>query len=229
MRESNFFDINVQFLTEMSKFMTLHVVQNLFGFSGQHNVGSVVFPAKQIAPAFPKYFTALFGAKAKDCVVLIPCGRGQDPYFRYAGEIAKRLKLKRVSTIYGRFIPALNGEKKMTASSRDSAIYLDDTAEEIDRKIASVKVKWTLENGVNLEEDVLFRYISALDEDDEEVEQVRRRYGGVLHEGEERMKVDGAKAILSRVLRGMIGKHQENKAALTPQVIEEYEAVKDWT
>jgi tryptophanyl-tRNA synthetase len=229
MRESKFFNINVPFLTEISKFMTLHVVQNLFGFTARHKVGSVVFPAKQIAPAFAKYFSVMFGARAKDCAVLIPCGREQDPYFRYAREIAKGMKLKRVSTIYGRFIPALDGKKKMDASAPDSAIYLDDTLEEIQRKVESVKVKWKPE-GVNLEEDVVFRYIEALDEEDEEVEEVRRRYGegGVLSEGEERMNVEEAKGILWKVLCGIIGKHQENKKALTQEVIDEFEALKDW-
>jgi tryptophanyl-tRNA synthetase len=229
MRESKYFDINVPFLTELAKCMTLHVVRNLFGFSPQHSVGYVVFPAKQIAPAFAKYFTRLLGPKAKDCVVLIPCGREQDPYFRYAREMSKRLKLKRVSTIYGKFIPALEGAKKMTASNRDSAIYLDDTFEEIERKLDYAGTKWT-PAGADLEADVLFRYLAALDPDDAEVEDVRRRYGtGDLKEGEVRMGVDDVKAILKRVLAQILGTHQANKAALTQETIDAYEALKDWT
>jgi tryptophanyl-tRNA synthetase len=228
MRESRYFDINIPFLVEMSKCMTLHVVRNLFGFSTQHSVGYVVFPAKQIAPAFAKYFLPLLGAKAKDCVVLIPCGREQDPYFRYAREMSKRLKLKRVSTIYGKFIPSLEGTKKMTASSKDSAIYLDDTEEEIARKVELAGTDWRPE-GANLETDVVFQYLSALDEDDEEVENVRRRYGpGELAEGEERMGVDEAKGILNRVINGIITRHQANKRNLKPELIAEYEELKNW-
>jgi tryptophanyl-tRNA synthetase len=229
MRESRHLDINVPFLVEMSKCMTLHVVRNLFGFSPQHSVGYVVFPAKQIAPAFAKYFAALLGAKAKDCVVLIPCGREQDPYFRFAREMSKRLKLRRVSTLYGRFIPALHGDKKMTASSRESAIYLDDSAQEIERKIAvGAQTKWT-PDGADLERDVVFQYLSAFDDNDEEVEEVRRRYGpGDLGEGEVRMSVDEAKAVLNRVLIALVERHRTNRVAVTPEVIAEYEALKDW-
>ena len=229
MRESKHFDINVPFLTEMSKVMSLHVTQSLFGFSADHSVGYVVFPAKQIAPAFAMYFTKLFGNVAKDTVVLIPCGREQDPYFRQAREMAKRLKLKRVSTIYGRFIPALQGDKKMTASKRESAIYLTDTPDDVRDKIMNHAYTTESPDGANLEKDVVFQYLSALDDDDEFIEDCRRRYGpGELKEGETRMPVIEVKERLIKVLCDLLAKHRANLQNVTDDVMDKYESIKNW-
>jgi tryptophanyl-tRNA synthetase len=228
MRESKYFDINVPFLTEMSKVMSLHVVRNLFGFSPQHSVGYVVFPAKQIAPAFGPYFSKLF-KRAKEAVCIIPCGREQDPYFRFAREIAKRLKLRRVSTLYGRFIPALRGSKKMTASSRESAVYLTDSPEEVREKIMNyAETRWT-PDGADLENDVVFQYLWALDEDDDFVHELKRRYGpGELREGETRITVEEAKERLILVLNGILARHRENRLAITDEMMAQYEALKVW-
>jgi tryptophanyl-tRNA synthetase len=228
MRQSKYADINVPFLTEMSKVMSLHVVNNLFGFTPAHNLGYVVFPAKQIAPAFADYFCKLF-THPKDVVCLIPSGREQDPYFRFAREMAKRLKKRRMSTLYGRFIPALHGARKMTASMCDSAIYITDPPEEIARKIHEVaETQWT-PDGADLEKDVVYKYLWALDPDDGFVGDLKRRYGpGELAEGEVRMTTGEAKARLIEVINGIIGRHQREREAVTPELVARFEALKVW-
>lgn len=228
MRESKYFDINVPFLTEMSRCMSLHVIQQLFGFVDQHSVGYVVFPAKQIAPAFSQYFPQLF-THPKDVYCLIPCGREQDPYFRFAREIAKRLKLKRVSTVYGKFIPALQGEEKMTASKKDSAIYIQDSDAEIERKIREcAHTEWTPE-GADLNKDVVFKYLEVFDDDDEYIEELKRRYGkGELKEGETRLTPEDLKPRLIKILQDLIRNHQEGKSKVTDEIVAQYEATKVW-
>ncbi|KAH0792314.1 Tryptophan--tRNA ligase, cytoplasmic [Histomonas meleagridis] len=228
MRESKYFDINVPFLTEMSRCMSLHVIQSLFGFVDEHSVGYVVFPAKQIAPAFAQYFVKLF-THPNDVYCLIPCGREQDPYFRYAREIAKRLKTKRVSTIYGKFIPALGGGAKMTASKNDSAIYIQDSDEEIARKINEcAHTDWTPE-GANLKEDVVYQYLSVFDDDDEYLAEVERRYGkGELKEGEERMTPQELKERLIKVLQKLVSDHKKGREQITDDVVEKFESLKVW-
>ncbi|OHT14199.1 tryptophanyl-tRNA synthetase [Tritrichomonas foetus] len=232
MRESKYFDINVPFLMQLSKSMSLHTIQNLFGFTNDHSVGYVVFPAKQIAPAYCQYFSKLFGPR-NDIFCLIPCGREQDPYFRYARELANRnksLKLKRVSMLYSRFIPAIGGAQKMTASKNDSAIYLSDSDEEIARKINEcAKTAWTPE-GADLDEDVVFKYLSTFDNDDVFVEDARRRYGkGELKEGEVRMTEQELKDRLIDDLKNIIHAYREGRAKVTDEVVAQFEALKDWS
>ena len=232
MRESKYFDINVPFLMQMSKSMSLHQIQNLFGFTEKHSVGYVVFPAKQIAPAFCQYFTKLFGNR-NDVFCLIPCGREQDPYFRYARDLANRnrnLKLKRVSMLYSRFIPAITGGKKMTASLNDSAIYLSDSDDEIARKINEcAHTTWT-PDGADLNEDVVFKYLSTFDDDDNYIEEARRRYGpGELKEGESRMTVQELKDRLIADLQKVIHSFREGRSKVTDEMVAQFETLKNWS
>jgi tryptophanyl-tRNA synthetase len=229
-RQSRHVDLNVPFLTEMSRVMPLHVVQKLFGFTDEHSVGYVVFPAKQIGPAFAEYFAKLFSASyVKEAVCLIPAGREQDPYFRFARDMAERLKLKRVSTIYGRFIPALQGDKKMTASSQESAIYLTDTAAEIRTKIIEFAADAWTASGADLTKDVVYKYVEAFEPDDAKLAEIQRRYGpGELLEGEERMGVAELKEHLIELLVKLIGTHQENRKAISAEVMDGFESIKKW-
>ena len=229
MRESKHHNINAPFLAQLSRLMTLHVIQSIFGFTEQHSVGYVVFPAKQIAPAFGAYFSSIFTHNSKDLYCLIPCGREQDPYFRYARELANRMKIKRPCTIYGRFIPALQGNKKMTASSQDSAIYLTDTPEQIRHKIIDcAHTAWT-PAGANLDEDVVYQYLAAFLDDDQQLDDIKRRYGpGELKEGENRMTVEEIKEILIKVLSDLVLGHQERKSKVTNEMMEQFEKRPVW-
>lgn len=234
MRESKWFDINQPFLGKLSRFMSLHTIQSIFGFTEEHNTGYVLFPVRQIAPAFPEYF---MGTKdpavpnvfndSKNTFCLIPCGREQDPYFRFAREVANKTKSNRVSTIYGRFIPSLQGDQKMTASKGTTAIYLTDTPEMIREKIFTDAYTCWTEEGADLTKDVCYKYLEAFLEDDDKLAEVKRRYGpGELPAGETRMTVPEIKELLTQVLTDLIVKHQTLKAKITPEFIEEFETLK---
>lgn len=226
MRESKWYNINQNFLASVSKTMSLHVIQSIFGFTEEHNVGYVVFPARQIAPAFAEYFPGVFD-KPKDTLCLIPCGREQDPYFRFAREIANKLKCRKVSTLYGRFIPALQGESKMTASSTSSAIYLTDTPQQIKDKIYNHAYTCVEDDGADLTKDVVFQYLAAFDPDDDFIDEARRRYGkGELKPGETRMTADELKERLTNVITDIVVTHQKKKAEITPELVEKFEKIK---
>jgi tryptophanyl-tRNA synthetase len=117
----------------------------------------------------------------------------------------------------------------MTASMQDSAIYLTDTPDDISRKImTAAKTKWT-PDGANLEKDVVYRYLQALDDDDEFVDELTRRYGpGELREGEKRMTVEEAKERLIGVLNGIVQHHQTERAKVTDEMVEQFESLKVW-
>ena len=115
---------------KVAKSLTLSTVKHTFGFTDSTNVGAVFFPTLQIAVAFLP--TELYGVEIP---VLIPCGIDQDPYFRLARDIAEKLKYPKPCTIYCKFVPALTGEEKMSASKPETAIYLSDNDKTVKRKI----------------------------------------------------------------------------------------------
>ena len=59
----------------------MNEVRGTFGFTPEHNIGKIAFPAVQAAPSFPDSFPHMFGTR-KDLRCLIPCAIDQDPYFR---------------------------------------------------------------------------------------------------------------------------------------------------
>jgi tryptophanyl-tRNA synthetase len=209
LRQSKCADLNVPFLAAMSAQMSLHVVNNLFGFSSGHNVGYVVFPAKQIAPAFGPYFRGLL-AKPRDTVCLIPCGREQDPYFRAAREVAKKLKIRRPSTIYGRLIPGLDGKAKMSASVPDSAIYLTDSPDDVRAKVMKAG-------------DVVMQLLTALDDDDEFVQRLRH---DSLENGEAPMTLQVAKERLIRVVNTILEQQRARRANVTGDLVARSERIR---
>ena len=59
----------------------MNEVRGTFGFTPEHNIGKIAFPAVQAAPSFADSFPHMFGTR-KDLRCLIPCAIDQDPYFR---------------------------------------------------------------------------------------------------------------------------------------------------
>ena len=86
-------------------------------------------------------FPHIFGT-TKDAYCLIPQGIDQDPYFRMTRDIAERMKYRKPCCIHGKMFPALQGFKtKMSGSDPNSAIFLTDTAKQVQKKIRNRTVK----------------------------------------------------------------------------------------
>ncbi|CAL1155452.1 unnamed protein product [Cladocopium goreaui] len=123
------------------KAITYNTAKGAFGFQGESNIGQSAFPAIQAVPSFPSSFSVPFkGDQHLPC--LIPCAIDQDPYFRVTRDIAHKLVPKdhplkgKPSLIHCKFFPPLTGaEGKMAASDENSAIFLTDTPEDIEKKI----------------------------------------------------------------------------------------------
>ncbi|CAK9010726.1 Tryptophan--tRNA ligase [Durusdinium trenchii] len=123
------------------KAITYNTARGAFGFVGESNIGQSAFPAVQAVPSFPSSFNVPFkGDQHLPC--LIPCAIDQDPYFRVTRDIAHKLVPKdhplkgKPSLIHCKFFPPLTGaEGKMAASDENSAIFLTDTPEDIEKKI----------------------------------------------------------------------------------------------
>jgi len=126
-------------------------------------------------------------------------------------------------------LPALSQGKggKMSASAESSAIYVTDTAKKIKQKIGRAfsggqeTAELQKELGANLEVDVAYQYLSFFLEDDEELAEIGREYKAG------RMMTGQVKGRLIELLGGMVGEHQERRAAVTEEMLQEFMRVRE--
>ena len=158
-----------------AKKLTFSQVRNTFGFSNENNIGTIFYPALQIAPTFFE--------KNKRC--LIPCAIDQNPYFMLQRDISKKLGFKKNSTILSKFLCPLDGpEGKMSASNSDKAILLTDSKDVIKKKINKYAFsggRQTIEEhrrlGANPNIDTAYNWLYYLfTQDDKEIEKIYKDY-----------------------------------------------------
>lgn len=108
-------------------------------------------------------------------------------------DIAHKLKYSKPASIYSTFFPALQGKKtKMSSSDVNSGILLTDSASDIKKKInkyafsgGQPTLELQKEKGADLDVDVPFQYLQFFLEDDEKLEDIRKKYGsGEMMTGE---------------------------------------------
>ena len=219
------------------KAVTNNTVNGIFGFDGTCNIGKIAFPAIQAAPSFPASFPVVLGSRtSKECAnmaCLIPCAIDQDPYFRMTRDIAHKLVPKthplggKPALIHSKFFPPLQGaDGKMSSSDENSAIFLTDSHELIEKKIKAFAFsggqetrKLQEELGANLTVDVAYQWLRFFLEDDEELERIGKDYSTGSGEFWSTGKV---KAHLVEVLKVIVGAHQERRAKVTEEVVLEW-------
>ncbi|GAQ79027.1 Tryptophanyl-tRNA synthetase [Klebsormidium nitens] len=208
-------------IVQIARCVTYNQVKGIFGFTNDDNIGKIGFPPVQAAPSFPTSFPHLFGSD-RDIRCLIPCAIDQDPYFRMTRDVAPRLGYHKPALIESRFFPALQGENtKMSASDQTSAIYVTDTAKQIQEKVRKYAFsggRQTKEEhralGANLDVDVPFKWLTFFLDDDEQLEAIRRDYGsGVMFTGE-------VKDTLIALLQGMVARHQAARTMVTEEMVD---------
>uniref|UniRef100_A0A7N0U985 Tryptophan--tRNA ligase, cytoplasmic n=1 Tax=Kalanchoe fedtschenkoi TaxID=63787 RepID=A0A7N0U985_KALFE len=214
-------------MVRIAKCVTYNKVVGIFGFSGEDHIGKISFPPVQAAPSFPNSFPHLFKDK-KNLRCLIPCAIDQDPYFRMTRDVAPRLGHHKPALIESSFFPSLQGESgKMSASDPNSAIYVTDTGNIIKKKINKYafsggqdSIEKHRELGANLEVDIPFKYLCFFLDDDDELEEIRQKYGkGEMLTGEVKMK-------LTQVLTEMVERHRFARAAVTDEMVDAFMAVR---
>ncbi|KAG2318258.1 hypothetical protein Bca52824_021380 [Brassica carinata] len=226
---SNFDYVGGKFYENMVKAgtcVTRNKIDGTFGFTGEDPVAKYSFPAVQAVPSFSSSFPHLF---EEDIPCLIPCAIDQDPYFRMTRDVAPRLGYSKPALIESKFLPALRASGKngkMSASDANSAIYINDSAKDIKRKINSAVTggQDTLEDqkkyGANLKEDIPFQYLSFFLEDDAELEHIRKEYG------EGRMTTGEVKNRAAQVVTEVVEKHRKARAAVTEEMVNAFMAVR---
>lgn len=210
-------------ICRIEKCVNYNQVKNIFGFTESDNIGKVSFPAFQAAPSFSNTFPSIFGDK-KHIGCLIPCAIDQDPYFRMTRDVAPRLKYIKPALIHSIFFPALQGAKsKMSSSDANSSIFLTDTPKEIANKInkhafsgGGETVEEHRKNGGNCETDVSFQYLKFFMEDDDHLEEIRKKYSS----GE--LLTGFLKKELIAVLQNLVASHQEKRKSITDEIVKQF-------
>ena len=219
------------------KAVTINQVNGIFGFDGTSNIGKAAFPAIQAAPSFGSSFPVVLGGRdavnAATLACLIPCAIDQDPYFRLTRDVAHKLVPRRhplrgkPALIHSKFFPPLQGAKgKMSSSDPNSAIFLTDTDQEIERKIKvhafsggrETKVL-QMELGANLDVDVSYQWLRFFLEDDDELARIGREYGSGSGEF---WSTGSVKAKLVQVLKELVSDHQERREKVTDEVVRKW-------
>lgn len=220
------------------KAVTTNTVNGIFGFDGSANIGKIAFPAIQAAPSFASSFPVVLeepNPLETKSVCLIPCAIDQDPYFRMTRDVAHKLVgndhglAGKPALIHCKFFPPLQGATgKMSSSDENSAIFLTDTAEDIERKIkehafsgGQETKKLQQELGANLDIDVSYQWLSFLLEDDEELAQIGKDYGSGSGEYWSTGKV---KARLIKLLQELVAAHQERRSKITDDHVRKWMA-----
>jgi tryptophanyl-tRNA synthetase len=206
---------------KIQRLVTYNQARGIFGFTDADNIGKHSFPAVQAAPAFSCSFPHIFGAQS-DVPCLIPCAIDQDPYFRMTRDVAPRLGKRKPALIHSKFFPALQGDNtKMSSSAAESAIFLDDTAKLIKKKINKFAfsggrdtVELHRELGGDVGVDISYRYLSFFLEDDTRLEEIRDQYkSGAMLSGE-------IKKCLIDVLQPIVADHQARRAAVNQDILD---------
>jgi tryptophanyl-tRNA synthetase len=216
------------------KAVNANTVNGIFGFDGQSNIGKVAFPAIQAAPSFPSSFPIVLDAdQNSNMACLIPCAIDQDPYFRMTRDIAHKLVPKshplggKPALLHSKFFPPLQGATgKMSSSDPNSAVFLTDTPEDIERKIKQYGFsggretkKLQMELGADLDVDVSYQWLRFFLEDDEELDRIGREYGSGSGEY---WSTGNVKARLVRCLQDLVREHQERRSHLSDETVREW-------
>jgi len=203
--------------------LTFSQVKNTFGFVESDHCGKIAFPAIQAAPSFSNSFPHIFGAQTH-IPCLIPCGIDQDPYFRLTRDISEKLYYKKPALIHSKFFPALQGSNtKMSASDPNSAIFITDTASQVQNKIRSYAFsggQTTQELhkklGGNCDIDISYQYLTFFLEDDKKLKQIHDDYSSG------NMTTGQIKQILIDVVTPIVLNHQKARAAVTNDIVEAF-------
>lgn len=206
-----------------SRQITTSTAKAVFGFQDSDCIGKIHFASIQIATAFPSSFPDVLGLPAKT-PCLIPCAIDQDPYFRVCRDVADKLKFSKPALIHTKFFPALQGaSSKMSASDTTSSIFMDDTPNQIKKKInkyafsgGQVSVEEHRAIGGNPDIDVAYQYLSFFENDDEKLDKLAKGYRkGEVLSGEMKQECIS-------VLQKFVSDYQERRSKVDDKVIDSF-------
>lgn len=209
-----------RFAISISRLVTYDMVKSVFGSDSLENVGQIFYRgvvqlAQILLPQLPE-----FGGPKP---TLIPVGIDQHPYVLLARDVAKKLHMIPPSELVVSFQQSLlSPEQKMSGSKPNTAIYLNDTEEEIRKKInhAYTGAVSSLEDHRRLGAipDIcpVFQLLQNHHPDDTFVEKVRSEYASG------QMTTSELKTITSDFIVELVKNQQMNRNALSPEDIQRF-------
>lgn len=188
-------------LIRLLSMTSIHVLNNVFG--EKTNVGEYFYPLYQILPCF----------LGKQCIVV--AGKDQDPFFRLARDLARRMGHKPPILLYTKSVPGLDGSEKMSTSVPTSLpIFLTDGPDTIRSKIAKVKkvgagsLDELFEHGSNVANDTLYDLIQLFESDHTVLSYITVGYTvgyhGSTHEISVLRELCGDKGVVTRGEKTMV-------------------------
>jgi tryptophanyl-tRNA synthetase len=123
---------------KISKRSNFNEMKAIYGFTPSTNLAHIYAPLTQVADILIPQIPEHGGPKQ----VIVPVGVDQDPHIRLTRDIADKMNeeygfLPPAST-YHRFLTGLTGGK-MSSSKPKTAIYLNDTPKEAEKKVKTAK------------------------------------------------------------------------------------------
>ncbi len=192
---------------KVAKKLNFSTVRAVFGLDESSNVGKIFFTCMQSVPAFLP--SIKYG---KNIPCLIPHAVDQDPHFRISRDILPKLGFYKPASIQSMFLPGLLKGGKMSSSIKESAIFISDSDNEVDKKIKNAftggrdTLKEQKEKGGRPEICMVFNYFNVLFMwDDKELNEIKERCksGGILC-GE-------CKKILSERVKKFLNEHRKKR------------------
>ncbi|OIP20158.1 MAG: tryptophan--tRNA ligase [Candidatus Huberarchaeum crystalense] len=217
---SDFKHISVMYETacEIAKKLNFSNVKATFGFNNKTNIGAIFYPAVQMV-------LAVLPSKIykKNILCLIPYGIDQDPYFRLQRDINEKMGFYKPVCLAGVFLPGLQGPTgKMSSSDSSSAIFLDDTPEEVANKIKKYAFSGgqpTIEEhrikGGNPDIDTCFQYLKLFFEpDNAKLQEIYNNYKSG------KMLTSELKIYTIKKINDFLEKFRQQREAIQPRVNE---------
>ncbi|NCS98439.1 tryptophan--tRNA ligase [bacterium] len=217
---SDFKHISVMYETacEIAKKLNFSNVKATFGFNNKTNIGAIFYPAVQMV-------LAVLPSKIykKNILCLIPYGIDQDPYFRLQRDINEKMGFYKPVCLAGVFLPGLQGPTgKMSSSDSSSAIFLDDTPEEVANKIKKYAFSGgqpTIEEhrikGGNPDIDTCFQYLKLFFEpDNAKLQEIYNNYKSG------KMLTSELKIYTIKKINDFLEKFRQQRKAIQPRVNE---------
>jgi tryptophanyl-tRNA synthetase len=229
-------------VVKLSK-VTGNQIRGTYGMGLDNNIGQLMWPIFQCAPAFSNSFPGILHPKGKyienpdgsktyvgkHIRCLVPMAIDQAPYFRMARDFSHKYKKQNYitpATIHSKFLIGLDGvNSKMSSTCCNSnyTIFMTDTVKTIKKKLnkhgfsgGKDTVEEHRELGGDINVDVAFQYLCYFLDDDEQLETIAHEYSsGSMLTGE-------LKKITIGVVTEIVQKHQELRKQITPEILKSY-------
>jgi len=140
--------------------ISVHTLESIFG--AKANLGEYFYPLLQILPCM-----------SRDARCIVVAGADQDPFFRLARDIARKLGYPPPVVLYTRSVPGLDGSDKMSTSAPQTLpVYLSDTPQDIARKVKKIgqvgagSLEELFLRGADLAKDVPYQLLRFFDRSD---------------------------------------------------------------